>query len=136
MGECCNSDFSIDKLRERQSGTLKIVLGVNTLMFLIIMAAAVYGRSSALLSDSLDNLGDALTYGMSLYVVARSNTAKARVALFKGWSDLPGVMCCHSANFFQTDHSNAADFRDYGCVQHFGSCRERSLPLSALASSQ
>ncbi len=84
MGDCCNNDFSLNQLRERQSGTLKIVLGVNALMFLVIMAAAIYGKSSALLSDSLDNLGDALTYGMSLYVVAKSDTAKARVALFKG----------------------------------------------------
>jgi Co/Zn/Cd efflux system component len=53
-------------------------------MFLVIVAAAIYGRSSALLSDSLDNLGDALTYGLSLYVVARGGAAKARVALFKG----------------------------------------------------
>jgi Co/Zn/Cd efflux system component len=37
-----------------------------------------------LLADSLDNLGDALTYGQSLYAVARSTAVKARVALFKG----------------------------------------------------
>ncbi len=34
--------------------------------------------------DGLDNLGDALTYGLSLYVVSKSYTAKAKVALFKG----------------------------------------------------
>jgi Co/Zn/Cd efflux system component len=53
-------------------------------MFLVIAVAALYGRSSALLADSLDNLGDALTYGLSLYAVTRGATAKARVALFKG----------------------------------------------------
>jgi Co/Zn/Cd efflux system component len=53
-------------------------------MFLVIAAAALYGKSTALLSDSLDNLGDALTYGLSLYVVSQSIRAKARVALFKG----------------------------------------------------
>jgi Co/Zn/Cd efflux system component len=37
-----------------------------------------------LLSDSLDNLGDALTYALSLYVVSRSTREKAVVALFKG----------------------------------------------------
>jgi Co/Zn/Cd efflux system component len=84
MGSGCDEGCSLDRLRERQSGTLRIVLGVNTVMFLVILAAAVYGRSSALLSDSLDNLGDALTYGLSLYVVARSGVAKARVAFFKG----------------------------------------------------
>jgi Co/Zn/Cd efflux system component len=53
-------------------------------MFLVIAAAALYGNSSALLADSLDNLGDALTYGLSLYAVSRGALAKAKVALFKG----------------------------------------------------
>jgi Co/Zn/Cd efflux system component len=46
--------------------------------------AALYGKSTALLADSLDNLGDALTYGLSLYAVSRGSVVKARVALFKG----------------------------------------------------
>jgi Co/Zn/Cd efflux system component len=74
----------MDALRERQRGTLVIVLGINAVMFLVIIVAALYGRSTALLADSFDNLGDALTYGLSLYVVSRSAAAKARVALFKG----------------------------------------------------
>ena len=53
-------------------------------MFLVIVGAALYSHSTALLADSLDNLGDTLTYGLSLYVVSRSNSAKAKVALFKG----------------------------------------------------
>jgi Co/Zn/Cd efflux system component len=60
------------------------VLWINAAMFLVIAGAALYGKSTALLSDSLDNLGDALTYGLSLYVVSQSGQAKARVALFKG----------------------------------------------------
>jgi Co/Zn/Cd efflux system component len=53
-------------------------------MFLVIIAAALYAKSSALLADSLDNLGDALTYGLSIYAVSRGAAIKARVALFKG----------------------------------------------------
>jgi Co/Zn/Cd efflux system component len=53
-------------------------------MFLVIVAAALYGHSTALLADSLDNLGDAITYGLSLYAVSRSTAVKAKVALFKG----------------------------------------------------
>ena len=53
-------------------------------MFAVILGAAFYSHSSALLSDSLDNLGDALTYGLSLYAVSRGAVTKARVALFKG----------------------------------------------------
>lgn len=84
MSGCCDRDCSLERLRERQRGTLQVVLGVNAVMFLVIVAAALQGRSTALLADSLDNLGDALTYGISLYAVSRGATAKAKVALFKG----------------------------------------------------
>ena len=84
MAGCCDNGCSLDRLRERQRGTLQIVLGVNALMFFVIAAAALYGNSTALLADSLDNLGDALTYGLSLYAVSRDTAVKAKVALFKG----------------------------------------------------
>lgn len=84
MSGCCDDNCSIDALREKQRGTLNIVLGINGVMFLVIVAAALYGKSTALLADSLDNLGDALTYGLSLYAVSRGAAAKAKVALFKG----------------------------------------------------
>jgi len=84
MSGCCEKDCSIDALHEKQRGTLQIVLVINAAMFLVIAAAALYGNSTALLADSLDNFGDALTYGLSLYAVSRGAAAKARVALFKG----------------------------------------------------
>lgn len=84
MSGCCDSGCSADALREKQRGTLQAVLAVNAVMFFVIVVAAIYANSSALLSDSLDNLGDALTYGLSIYAVSKGNAAKARVALFKG----------------------------------------------------
>jgi len=84
MSSCCNHDCALDQLHERQRGTLRAVLGINATMFVAIAAAALYGGSTALLADSLDNLGDAFTYGLSLYAVSRSRETKARVALFKG----------------------------------------------------
>jgi Co/Zn/Cd efflux system component len=84
MSGCCDNNCSIEALHERQRGTLKSVLGINAVMFLVIVAAALYGKSAALLADSLDNLGDALTYGLSLYAVSRGAAVKAKVALFKG----------------------------------------------------
>jgi Co/Zn/Cd efflux system component len=84
MSGCCDQICSVEQLHERQRGTLRIVLVINALMFLVIVSAALYASSSALLADSLDNLGDALTYGLSLYAVSRGVTVKARVALFKG----------------------------------------------------
>jgi Co/Zn/Cd efflux system component len=84
MSGGCDDSCAIEALRERQRGTLRMVLGINAVLFLVIVVVALYGQSSALLADSLDNLGDALTYGLSLYVVSRGAAAKARVALFKG----------------------------------------------------
>lgn len=84
MSGCCSQDCSLDRLRDRQRGTLRAVLGINAILFLVVVAAALYGKSSALFADSLDNLGDALTYGLSLYAVSRGAAVKAKVALFKG----------------------------------------------------
>ena len=84
MKGCCDHECSLELLHERQRGTLQIVLAINVLMFFTIVAAAYYAGSSALLADSLDNLGDALTYAFSLYAVSRGTVVKARVALFKG----------------------------------------------------
>lgn len=84
MSGCCDDDCVLDVRQEKQRRTLHRVLGINAVMFALIMAAALYADSTALLADSLDNLGDALTYGLSLYAVSRGNLVKARVALFKG----------------------------------------------------
>ena len=71
-------------LKARQSATLKIVLAINVVLFVVEVTAGLLARSTALMSDSLDNLGDALTYGLSLYAVSRGPRSKAKVALFKG----------------------------------------------------
>ncbi|HZE60205.1 MAG TPA: cation transporter [Burkholderiales bacterium] len=85
MADCCeDKSCAIDELRERQSSTLKIVLAINAVMFVVELTSGLMARSTALLSDSLDNLGDALTYGLSLYALPRGARAKAKVALFKG----------------------------------------------------
>lgn len=84
MSGCCDNECSLEPLQQRQRGTLQVVLGINAVMFVVVMTAALYAGSTALLADSLDNLGDALTYALSLYAVSRGARVKARVALFKG----------------------------------------------------
>jgi Co/Zn/Cd efflux system component len=81
---CCEQDCVSEALREKQAGTLKAVLAINAIMFVVIVIASQWAKSTALFADSLDNLGDALTYGLSLMVVASGPAAKAKVALFKG----------------------------------------------------
>ena len=85
MADCCNDKAcEIDALRSRQSATLKIVLGINAVMFGVELTAGIMSGSVSLLADSLDMLGDALVYGFSIYVVARGARMKAQVALLKG----------------------------------------------------
>jgi Co/Zn/Cd efflux system component len=59
-------------------------LAINAVTFLMMVAASWLSGSSALLSGTLDNFGDAVTYGLSFLVVGASGAAKGRVALFKG----------------------------------------------------
>ena len=63
---------------------LWIVLAINALMFLVEGYAGLIARSTALLADALDMLGDALVYGFSLFVLARSARWQAGAALAKG----------------------------------------------------
>lgn len=81
---CCGKVIDVRALEARQRRVLSVVLVINLLTFLMMLGAAWYSRSSSLLSGGLDNLGDALTYALSLAVVGASGLAKARVALFKG----------------------------------------------------
>ena len=85
MADCCNDKAcEIEALRSRQSAVLKIVLGINAVMFLVELTGGIVSGSVSLLADSLDMLGDALVYGFSLYVVARGAHMKAQAALLKG----------------------------------------------------
>ena len=85
MADCCSDKAGeIEALRNRQSATLKIVLGINAVMFAVELTAGLLAGSVSLVADSLDMLGDALVYGFSIYVVARGAKMRAIAALFKG----------------------------------------------------
>jgi cation diffusion facilitator family transporter len=85
MTDCCGKTAGeIEKLRDRQSWTLKLVLAINAVMFLVEFSAGILAASTALLADSLDMLGDTIVYGFSLYVVSRNDAWKAVSAMIKG----------------------------------------------------
>lgn len=83
-GSCCSGTVDLQAMQAKQRRVLMVVLAINLATFAMMLAAAIYSGSSSLLSGSLDNLGDALTYLLSLLVIGASQRAKARVALFKG----------------------------------------------------
>lgn len=85
MSSCCNDKTcEIEALRGRQSATLRRVLAINAVMFVLEFASGLLAGSISLLADSLDMLGDATVYGFSLYAVARGTRQKALSALLKG----------------------------------------------------
>jgi len=71
-------------MRERHQHVLWVVLVINAAMFLVEGGAGVMAHSTSLLADALDMLGDALVYGFSLFVLARSARWQAGAVLAKG----------------------------------------------------
>jgi len=63
---------------------LWIALAVNAAMFAIEIGAGVAAGSSSLQADSLDFLGDAANYAISLGVTGMALSWRARAALLKG----------------------------------------------------
>lgn len=85
MEHCCNHKTEmLSVLRERQQGVLQLVLAINAVMFVAEGTAGLLAHSTALLADSLDMLGDAFVYALSLYALHRSVRWRAGAALVKG----------------------------------------------------
>lgn len=85
MASCCeDKTCEVIAMRENHSRVLWIVLSINAVMFFVEGWAGLWAHSTALMADALDMLGDALVYGFSLFVLARSIRWQAGAALAKG----------------------------------------------------
>jgi len=84
MADCCGDGIDVANMEQAQRRVLAIVMVINLATFVGMVIASWLSHSSALLSGTLDNLGDAVTYALSLAVVGAGVQAKAKVALFKG----------------------------------------------------
>jgi Co/Zn/Cd efflux system component len=62
------------------------VIAINGTMFFVELGAGIAAQSMALQADALDFFGDTVTYGLSLFVIARPPRWRANAALFKGLS--------------------------------------------------
>ncbi|MDD2701349.1 MAG: cation transporter [Sideroxydans sp.] len=69
---------------EQERRTLRIVLGINALMFVFEIVLGWLAQSTGLIADSLDMLADALVYAISLYAVGRADALKDRAATLSG----------------------------------------------------
>lgn len=86
MSGCgCGTTSEVSPARTRaQRAVLWSVLVINVAIFLGEFGVGWWADSTALQADSLDCLGDAWVYALSLVVLARSVRARAGAALVKG----------------------------------------------------
>jgi Co/Zn/Cd efflux system component len=85
--DCCASKgHELERLAQQadQRRVLIIVLILNASMFVAEFVAGLIAGSAALMADSVDMLGDATVYGLSLYALSRSDRWKAGAAVAKG----------------------------------------------------
>ena len=68
-GCACDNDSDFSTLEGRQKKVLLSVMLINLLTFFMMVFASYLSQSSALLSGTLDNLGDALTFAVCVAVV-------------------------------------------------------------------
>lgn len=75
-----NTDTHMSKGYRRM---LWAALLANGLMFCVEIVSGIKGGSVSLLADSLDFFGDAVNYGISLWVISKSLSWRAKASLFK-----------------------------------------------------
>lgn len=84
----CDCNDTAERLsttaNRQQRRVLVIVLAINAALFVGEFGAGLWAGSTALQADSLDSLGDAGIYALSLYVVGRSLHWRAGVGAVKG----------------------------------------------------
>ncbi|CAN7337727.1 cation transporter [Pseudoxanthomonas sp. LjRoot168] len=120
MPECCGCGKVVDvagmqaKQRKVLVIVLVIVLLINLATFVMMAVAAWHSHSSSLLSGSLDNLGDALTYAVSLAVVGASAHLKGRVALLKGFLILGAAFAVGVQIVWRLAHPGVPIFESMG----------------------
>ena len=83
---CENQAEALESVgNDRRSTILWTVLAINGVLFAGEFGTAIWADSSALLADSADNLGDMLTYAISIAVVGGALHHRARAARVKGF---------------------------------------------------
>ncbi len=88
MADCCNGGCAADKppVAPRYRRILWIALLINSAMFIVELVSGWNADSAALLADSADFMGDALNYGISLFILGLPPAWRVRSAMLKGIS--------------------------------------------------
>ena len=83
MSDSCAIPSKEEVVKQRKM--LWVVLSLNAVMFFVEVYTGLLARSSAILADSLDMLGDALVYGLSLWSLQKSFEWRGKVSRLKGF---------------------------------------------------
>ncbi|MBX7149561.1 cation transporter [bacterium] len=82
--DACSS--SQEHLSKEYRRILWICLALNALMFFVQTISSMAASSASLLANSADFLSDAVNYGITLFVIAGSDTSKRKASTIKGLS--------------------------------------------------
>ncbi len=67
---------------------LKILLGINAVMFIFEIVLGVFAQSTGLIADSMDMFADAAVYGVSLFAVGMALDKQRKAARLSGYLQL------------------------------------------------
>ncbi len=85
MASCCeDKSCEITALVNKHRKVLQVVLVINALMFIVEGIAGALAHSTSLMADALDMFGDALVYGLSIYVITESSRKQVKASMVKG----------------------------------------------------
>jgi Co/Zn/Cd efflux system component len=84
MSACCSSPSCAGKVPAAYRRILWVALTINVVMFGVEIGSGLFAGSVSLMADSLDFLGDAANYALSLVVLGMALQWRARASLLKG----------------------------------------------------
>ncbi len=74
--------YSLEEAK-RNKKALWIVFWIHFFMFFVVFVAGIMAESSALLADSLDFIGDAANYALTMFVMSRGVWLRASASIIK-----------------------------------------------------
>jgi hypothetical protein len=78
------ADTDTSATAQQEATSLRLLLAINAVMFVIELTAGLIAQSAGLVADSLDMFADAAVYGLALYAVGHSVKMQLRAAHLAG----------------------------------------------------
>lgn len=112
---CCGVTAKTDKYRK----ILWVAFAVNALMFIVEVIGGIKSGSVSLLSDSLDFLGDSANYLISLFVLGKAISMRAKASLLKAYTmGIFGIWIL-GTTLYQFFHGTMPNYHEMGIIGIF-----------------